>query len=256
VYACITTPTEVAVLVEPAGDVAAVNSGATMIMELLGIDRTLRVMGGGPLAVPRSSFARKVPVAVGVGGLVAAALAGTVAALAGGLFGSAPPPTRVPVVPFPTAPTPLAAAPSRPRPHQVAPTGPRLSAAPAVKVTPVPSASFGRRVPAVVASAAPGLVVTSPAIIDTQAVVTNPAIVAGPAGVTSPAVTAEASVAAPGGSAPNKPAAAAIKTAAANSASSFSAASGAGKGKDDRRGVNGDDRPHGKGHQTRRREEA
>ncbi|HWW54832.1 MAG TPA: hypothetical protein VNY84_13730, partial [Acidimicrobiales bacterium] len=81
VYACIATPNEVAVLVEPGGDTAAVTEGAAMILQLLGIDQSLRVLGGGQPVATRPSFARKVPAAVGVGALVAVALAGTVAAL-------------------------------------------------------------------------------------------------------------------------------------------------------------------------------
>ena len=107
VYACFATPDEVAVLVEPGGDTAAVTESAAIILQLLGIDQALRVLDGGQPVPVRPSFARKVPVAVGVGGLVAVALAGTVAALTGSLFGAASPPARAPVIPFAAAPAPV-----------------------------------------------------------------------------------------------------------------------------------------------------
>ena len=126
VYAAIATPNEVVVLVEPGGDTAAVTDGAAMILQLLGIDQTLRVLGGGEPVAARPSLIRKVPVVVGVGGLVAVVLAGTVAALTGGLLGATSSPARPPVIPFPASPSTSLTVPHGGLLHL---GGPRLSAA-------------------------------------------------------------------------------------------------------------------------------
>jgi hypothetical protein len=186
VYACIATPSEVAVLVEPGADTEAVTESAATILALLGIDQTLRVLGGGQEVVPRPSFGHKVPAAVGVGGLVAVVLAGTVAALTGGVFGVPSQPPRAPVIPFPAAAAPP---PTLARPIPAHTTAPHVSASPpAVAVAAAPVHSPG--VPLVPFVSVSHAAATAPVISHLAAVAPIAPVAAAVLGVAPPVVPA------------------------------------------------------------------